>query len=346
MKESHHVTIKLIADKLGISASTVSRALKDHPDISEATKKAVKDLASQLHYKPNAIALSLLNRQSKIIGVIIPEIVHHFFSLVISGIEEVAYNEGYGVMIFQSNESYEREVLNTKALSVTMVDGLLVSVSKETKNFDHLQDLQDRGFPLVFFDRVCNEIQADKVIVDDMEGAYVATKHLIENGCRKISFFSGPQHLLIVQNRLSGYRKALEEANIEIEENLIFDCDTFEEALVITQKIVQSDNRPDGIFAVNDLTAIGAMLGVKRSGLRVPEDIAIVGFTNSQIANITDPALSSIEQKGFEMGVEAAKLLLRRLDRKNEDFPPVTKILKTKLIARSSSIRTTSNVHV
>lgn len=346
MKESHHVTIKLIADKLGISASTVSRALKDHPDISEATKKAVKELSTQLHYKPNAIALSLLNRQSKIIGVIIPEIVHHFFSLVISGIEEVAYNEGYGVMIFQSNESYEREVLNTKALSLTMVDGLLVSLSKETKQFDHLQDLQDRGFPLVFFDRVCNEIQADRVIVDDAGGAYAATKHLIENGCRKIAFFSGPQHLFIVQNRMSGYLKALEEANIPLEENLIYDCDTFEEALVITQRIAQSSNCPDGIFAVNDLTAIGAMLGVKRSGLRVPEDIAVVGFTNSQIANITDPALSSVEQKGFEMGAEAARLLLRRLNRKNEDYPPVTTVLETNLVPRSSSIRVAKSIVV
>lgn len=329
-------TIKDIASRLGLSPSTVSRALKDHPDIGADTKKAVKDLAVELNYKPNAMAISLRNSRSNIIGVIIPEIVHHFFSSVISGIEDVAYDAGYQVMVCQSNELYQREVKNTQALLLSRIEGLLVSVSKETRDFSHLRGVKDLNIPVVFFDRVCDEMEADRVIVDDFEGAYKIVSHLIEVGCKRIAHLGTVQDLLIGRNRLNGYLKALKDHNLPVDDKLILRCDTMQSAQIATKRLVYELNPPDGIFAVNDLTAIGALQTIKECKMRVPDDICIAGFGNGLYSMFTDPPITTMEQNGYKMGQIAMTLMLDRLIR-HDDYPPITEVLETSLIQRKST---------
>ena len=331
-------TIRDIAEQLGLSTSTVSRALKDHPDISPETKKAVRELALRLNYRPNAMAISLRNSKSNIIGVIIPEVVHHFFSQVISGIEDVAYDGGYQVMLCQSNESYLREVKNTQALLLTRIEGLLVSVSKETKDFSHLKHLQNLNIPIVFFDRVCEEMEADKVIVDDYDGAYKAVEHLISIGCKRIAHLGTVQDLGIGRNRMNGYLQALKDHNLPIDERLIARCDTINAATLVTKRMIYEIHPPDGLFAVNDLTAIGAMQTIRENKLKIPEDIAVIGFSNGIYASFTDPPLSTVEQHGYKIGQRATSLLLDRLIQKT-DYPPVTEVIKTELVIRQSTIR-------
>jgi LacI family transcriptional regulator len=239
----HQVTIKDIAEKLGISPSTVSRSLKDHPDISIKTRNAVKELAKLLGYKPNLIALNLKNSRTNTIGLLVPEIEHHFFSTIINGIEEVAYQNNYNVLIVQSNESYLREVLNTQTLLGNRVDGMLASFSKETKDFSHFQQIIDNEIPLVFYDRAVDSLHADLVVVDDYSGAYDAVNHLIKEGCRRIAFYSAPQHLLLGKDRFQGYIDALENNNINFDKNLVYSCDTFESAIKISQSILKKTRR-------------------------------------------------------------------------------------------------------
>jgi LacI family transcriptional regulator len=332
------VTIKDIAKELGISPSTVSKALKGHPDISSATKKAVRELVEKWNYKPDPIALSLQSGQSKTIGVIVPEVIHYFFSTVIGGIGDLAYDSGYQVMFCQSNESYKREVNAVETLLSSRVDGILVSITKETENFDHLKKIQDAGIPLVFFDRICCEIESDRVIVDDEQGAYEAVKHLIKMGCRNIVHLSGPQNLLIGKNRKEGYIRALTEHNFPVIDRNIIRCDTEEEARVVIPGFLSGDNIPDGFFAVNDLTAAETMKIVKKYGFNIPGDIAIVGYTSGQIASLTDPPLSSVDQHGYIMGREAVKLVIDRLE-KDFNAPFQTKIIKTELVINGSSLR-------
>ncbi|MCY1633776.1 LacI family DNA-binding transcriptional regulator [Marinifilum sp. D737] len=334
---SGQVTIKDIAKELGISASTVSRALKDHPDISAKTKEAVNELAKKWHYKPNAVALSLRHSKSNVIGVIIPEIVHHFFSSVISGIEKIAHEAGYNVMMFQSNESYERELANVQALLSSRVDGVLVSMSKETRNFSHFKELRNNGIPVVFFDRVCNEISSDNVIVDDFAGAFTAVEHLINTGCKRIAHLSAPQHMLLGQNRQKGYRQALLKHKLPIDDELIIKCDSFEEALEKTPDLLRLPQPPDAIFAVNELTAAGALSVVKKTGFRVPDDISIIGFTDGVVSRTSDPALTTLEQHGYEVGLRASELLVGRIKEGEMDYEPVTKVVKTNLIVRGST---------
>ena len=331
------VTIKDIAKELGISPSTVSRALKDHPDISTKTKKAVKALAEQLHYKPNVIALSLRNERTNIIGLVIPGIVHHFFSSVISGIEDYANDKHFNVMICQSNESYEKEIVSIQTLLDSRVDGLIISMSKTTNEYKHFKKIEEYGFPVVFFDRICEEIKTDRVIVDDEKGACEAVEYLISVGCKKIVHLCGPHGLLISQNRLKGYLKALEHHNIPIDNELIIDCDTYEKALKCTDGLLSIKNPPDGIFAVNDLTAIGAMKVIKSKGLKIPEDISIIGFTNGMVSSLVEPSLTSVNQKGYEMGKIAAELLINRINNNEDDYAPITKIIKTNLVIRNST---------
>lgn len=332
------VTIKDIAKELGISPSTVSRALKDHPDISPNTKKAVNELAEKLNYTPDPIALSLKSRKSKIIGVIVPEIVHYFFSTVIHGIEDLAYKSGYNVMVCESNESFEREVQNVDALLSSRVEGILVSTSKNTKKTDHFKKIVDVGVPLVFFDRICNDIDTDRVIVDDEEGSFQAVNHLIKTGCRKIVHLSAPGHMLISQNRKQGYIRALESNQIEVDHALIVKCDSIEDTINIIPRFLKQTPRPDGFFAVNDLTAAATLKIIKEHGLRVPEDVSIVGFTHGIISDLTDPSLSTVEQHGYEIGKEAAQLLIDRLQ-KEEAYPAITRIIETKFIRKGSTRR-------
>jgi DNA-binding LacI/PurR family transcriptional regulator len=332
------ITIKDIARQLNISPSTVSRALKNHPDISAETKKAVNELAGRLKYQPNAVALSLKQNRSYTIGVVIPEIVHYFFSSVISGIEDVAYDAGFTVIICQSNELFDREYSNTKALLAHRVDGILVSISKETSTFQHLYDIKDRNIPIVFFDRIVPGFFADQVIIDDMEASYHATKHLISGGRKRIAHFAGPQNLLIGQQRKQGYIKALREGGLPIEDELMQEADTFEKARIYAISLLESGNPPDGIFAVNDLTAIGAMQTFQKAGVKIPEQIAVVGFSDGRFSGITDPSLTSVDQHGYEMGTMATELLLKRILSETQDYPFETKILRADLIIRESSI--------
>lgn len=335
---SAQVTIKDIAKQLGISPSTVSRALKDHPDISKSTKKAVKELAEKLDYEPNAVALSLLSSKSNNIGLIIPEIVHYFFSQVISGIEDVAYDAGYQVIICQSNESYSREAKSVQALLSSRIEGLILSISKETRDLEHLNHLRKKNIPIVFFDRVPNDFQADRVIIDDYNGAYQAVKHLINTGCRQIAHLGTSRDMGIGKDRYEGYIQALRDHRLSVNEKLIIDCDTYKAARLITRKLLFGSNPVDGIFAVNDLTAIGALQTAKECGIKIPEKLAIVGFSNGIYSNMTDPPLTTVEQFGYKMGQKAAKMLLDRLFSR-EDYPPVKEVIKSELIVRGSTVK-------
>jgi DNA-binding LacI/PurR family transcriptional regulator len=331
-----HVTIKDIARELGISPSTVSKALKGHPDISRSTKMAVRELVDKWNYKPDPIALSLKGGQSKIIGVIIPEIVHYFFSTVISGIEDFAYDSGYHVMFCQSNEAYEREVSAVQTLLSSRVDGILVSVAKVTRNYDHFLEITRKKIPLVFFDRICDEIETDRVIVDDEAGAYEAVNHLIRTGCRNIIHLSGPPEVNIGINRMKGFIQALKDNNMAVQDENIINCDTSGDAVKIIPDLLRRKTKPDGIFAVNDLTAAEAMKIIKQHGYKVPEDISIVGFTSGMISDLTDPPLTSVEQHGYVIGKEAVKLLIKRIESTNN--PPFqTKIIKTRLVIKGST---------
>ena len=343
----NQVTIKDIARELGISPSTVSRALKDHPDISPETKKAVNELAEKLNYTPNIVALSLRQSKTNTIGVVIPEIVHFFFSTVISGIEDVAYSAGYNVILTQSNESFAREAINIKALFKSRVDGMLISLSRETSTFDHIEAMLAKGVPMVFFDRVYDNGNSSMVVVDDLSGSKDATRHLIEQGCKKIIHLEGPPNLAITKQRTEGFLEVMKEHNMPINSDSIVPCPmgTIEEGKSVMEKILASPNPPDGVFATSDPTAMGAMQAIRNKGLRIPQDIAVVGFSNWLFSSMMDPPLSSVHQPGFEMGQEAAKLLIRHIEVKSKsdlDAPAETKTLKTKLVERYSSLKKTA----
>ncbi|MFP4489090.1 MAG: LacI family DNA-binding transcriptional regulator [Bacteroidales bacterium] len=331
-----NVTIKDIARELQIAPSTVSRALKDHPDISPETKKLVNGLAEKWNYRPNPIALRLKGGSSNTVGIIVPEIIHYFFSTVISGIEDYANEYGYNVMICQSNEEYEKEVKNIQTLVNSRVDGILISMSKLTRNMEHFHQLKDKNIPIVFFDRKCGEIESDSVVVDDAEGAYKAVKHLILEGRKRIVHLSGPPNLLIARERVNGYIRALNEFQHNVSEENIVKCDQMEEAEWIVPSLMKRNPGPDAFFCVNDFTAAQAMKIVKKLGFRVPEDLALVGFTNGQIARLTDPGLSSVDQHGYDMGREAARLMLDRI--KDRSRPYQSRVIPTELVIRGSSV--------
>lgn len=341
---TNQITIKDIARELGISPSTVSRALKDHPDISVKTKKAVNELADKLNYQPNIVALNLRQQKTNTIGVIIPEIVHFFFSTVISGIEDVAYTAGYNVILTQSNESYQREIIDLKALFNSRVDGMLLSISRETANFEHIESIIAKGVPIVFYDRMYNSPTSSKVIVDDYAGAKEAVKHLIEQGCKRIAHINGAPNLIISIDRFRGYQDALKEANMDVIDSLVVNSSsgTLEEGKNATFKLLSLPNPPDAIFANNDPMAMGAMIALKEKGIKIPQEIAIVGFSNWFFGELMEPSLTTVDQPGFEMGQEAARLLIRQIEMKEKDhfdIPPETKILKTRLIIRNSSLK-------
>ena len=336
--KSSQITIKDIARALNISPSTVSRALKNHPDIREETKVAVSELAAKLKYQPNALALSLKNSRSNTIGVIIPEIVHYFFSSVISGIEDVAYDAGFTVIICQSNEKYDREVANANMLLSHRVDGVLVSISKETTRFDHLIILKEKGLPLVFFDRIVPAIETDQVIIDDEDAAYRATMHLIETGKKRIAHFAGPPNLLIGRDRKNGYIRALKESGLVVDPRLIVEADSFEKALIEANRLLELPNPPDGIFATNDLTAIGAMQSLHKKGVKIPQQVAVIGFSDGRFSGITEPTLSSVDQHGYEMGTMATRILLEQLLNPSVNYTPQTKVLTANLVIRGSSV--------
>lgn len=335
--KSNLISINDIARALGISPSTVSRALKDHPDISTETKRVVKEYAEKVNYRPNALALSLKRQRSNTLGLVIPEIIHHFFSSVISGIEELAYAKGYRLIICQSNEDYHREVINTQVLLDNRVDGILISMSKTTHDHGHFKDLIDSGIPLVFLDRVCEEVETDRVVTADFEGALLATSHLLERGCRNILHLASPQHLLIGKLRLEGYQKALTNYGIEKDPAYILQCDTRQEVYDMKEQILRLAPEIDGVFAVNDFTAIAAMQLLQDHGYRIPDDIAVTGFGNDPIAGIANPPLTTVEQRGFEMGRQAVEILIRRIENPATFIDFQTRVIPVSIEKRASS---------
>lgn len=329
--------MKEIARKLGVSVSTVSRALKDSPELHPDTKKKIVEAAKAMNYQYNLLAQSLRISRSKVLGVIVPELTSHFFSSNISGISDTAYRRGYNVMICQSNESYEQEKANVKTLVSSQVDGLLISLSRETKSYEHLQELYDREIPFIMFDRVTEEIPVSKVTVDDAHGAYLAVHHLLEQGCRKIAYFSGPEDLYISKKRKEGYLEALKEYGIPESEARIYVTDlTPEGNRKISLQMIAEKDRPDAVFAMIDPLAIDLMTVLKEKDVKIPDEIALAGFTNNPTSAVVDPSLTTISQPGYEMGKIAANHLLDQLDEIVSDEPQ-SFVLQTTLVARESS---------
>ena len=332
------VTIKTIAKELGVSTSTVSKALRDSHEISVETKEKIKAFADHYNYKPNSLALQLRNQKTKVIGVILPKIVHHFFSTVVKGIESGASEKGYHIMVCFSNESYQSEVDNLQVLSNGSVDGLLISVANETlenQDFKHIQDLVNEEIPLVMFDRVLSWISCDKVIVDDVGAGYKATKHLIEKGRSKIAMLSTPEHVNVGMLRQQGYEKALKEFNIKSNGGLVVEIDEKLDASEQIEKVFDLD--VDAIFAVNEIYAALAIKSAKNKGIRVPEDISVVGFTDGLISEYSSPSITAIVQHGFTMGKQAVELLIDRIENEGEVLPPRTKVISSDLKIRESS---------
>ncbi len=329
-------TIKDIAKRLNISLSTVSRALRNASDVNPDTKKAVMALSEELNYQPNKLALSLRQKQTHTIGVIVPNL-DYVLSLMVRGIDEVALEAGFTVMVCQSNESFGREILNTRRLLESLVDGFIISVSSESKSFDHFKKIQERNLPVVVFDRVTPHLTAPSVRIDNEEGGFVATEHLIEQGYRRIAVLAGPENLGVSNSRMDGYLNALKKHKIKKDPALIVHCDFNQDyAYFATLELLAMKKRPDAIFTISDRMAIGAMLAIKKKGLRMPEDIGLVGFNNEPVTSLVTPSISSIEMPSFELGKAAAKLFIETMHNK-ENMDLEEKVLKPKLIVRESS---------
>ena len=335
------LTIKDIAKALGLSTSTVSRALRDSYEISAETKKLVLEYAEKNNYHPNPIALSLKERRSRSIGVVVCEIANSYFSQAINGIESIAYNNGYNVIISQSRESFDRELLNLQYLTSRSIDGLIISVSTETKDFSYLKELHSKGMPIVFFDRIVQEIETHKVIADNYKGAYDATTHLINSGYRRIAAISNPALLSITIERLAGYKAALADNGIAVDDSLIKYClhggMIFSEVEEVVNELFELPQTPDVIFATADKLTTNCLRLLKAKGLTVPEDIGLLGFSNTDLTELLDPPLSIIKQPAFEMGEVATNLLLQLIESKRPVTEFETKVLSTELLIRGST---------
>lgn len=332
------ITIKTIAKELGVSTSTVSKALRDSHEISIETKERIKAYADYYNYKPNNLALQLRNQKTMVIGVILPKIVHHFFSTVIKGIEAGAAKKGYHIMVCFSNESYKSEVDNLKVLSNGSVDGLIVSIAQETsenKDFKHLHGLVEEEIPLVLFDRVHDSILCDKVVVDDVGAGYKATQHLVSQGRKKIAMLSTKEHISVGSLRRQGYMKSLKENNLDSKESLVLEIDEKQDE---RQQIAHVfDHEIDAIFAVNEIYAAMAIQVAKEKNLRVPEDVAVVGFTDGLISEYSSPSITAVVQHGFTMGEQAVELLIDRIENEGDSLPPRTKVISSNIHVRESS---------
>ncbi|MES2332994.1 MAG: LacI family DNA-binding transcriptional regulator [Bacteroidota bacterium] len=335
------VTIKDIARALGLSTSTVSRALRDSYEISPETKKRVLEYSEKSNYRPNPIALSLKEKRSRSIGIIVCEIANSFFSQIINGIESIAYDNGYNVIISQSHESYEREVINVQYLASRSIDGLLVSVSSETQDLEHLKNLHRRGFPIVFFDRIVDEMETHKVIVDNFKGAYDATEHLIKSGYKNIAALAGSEYLSITKERLGGYRKALEDNKLVFDESYIQHClhggmlyDEVENAL---NQLLKLKTKPDAIVASADKLTTNCLRYFKKLNIKVPDDVALIGFSNLDLTDLLSPSLSVVRQPAFEMGQLSTELLIRQIESKRPVTDFERRILPPQLFIREST---------
>ena len=334
------ITIKDLARRLGISTSTVSRALRDHPKVKESTKIAVQNLASELNYQPDRLALGLVGQKTFSIGMVVPKIDFPYFSHAVSGAQEIASKAGYQIIICQSNESLETEKSVISTLLANRVDGLLISISKETNQFDHIIQLQNRGIPFVLFDRVIESIHAPKVVMDNIEATYRIVYHLFKQGYQRIAHIAGPEGLLVSSQRIKGYKRALRQAGFEFRPEYIvhggFRVEGGEKAV---QKLLSLSQAPDAIVAVSDSAAIGAIKAIEASGLSVPGDIAVAGFNNELFARLVKPSLTTTALPMFELGQQAVKMLLRQIEYPDNFKIPEPKVLESHLIVRDSTRR-------
>jgi LacI family transcriptional regulator len=331
------VNIKRLAQILNLSISTVSKALRDSYDISKETKEKVVALAKELNYQPNLHASSLRMNSSKTIAVVIPEIANNYFTLAINGIESIAQEKGYHVTIYLTHEDYNKELSFTRHLHSGRVDGVLISVSSTTQDYSHLQELQRKGVPIVFFDRVSEDFDTVKVTTDDHESAFLATKHLISKGCKRIAHLAISKNISIGNKRLKGYLQALNEQGIPVNEELIVECvnDAEKDAELIRSLFV--NQKPDGIFASVERYAIAAYEICNELGLRIPADVKIIGFSNLQTASLLNPSLSTITQPAFDIGKEAASILFRALEKKAYTLKNENVIFHSILVERDST---------
>ena len=340
MIEKASLTMKDIAAEMGVSVATVSRALKDSPRISKEQRQKIQQYAREHNFTPNILAESLRHSRvqpQKLIGVIVPELVHYYFMTILKGIEEEAEAHGYRIMVAQSGEHYEREVRLCQSFYENKVCGIIVSQAKDTQHYEHFQRLIDAGVPLVFYDRICTGVNASRVVVDDYMGAFNAVTHLINTGCRRIAYFGSQLNLEISKNRYNGYKDALLKYGLPFNNELTLICDNRADAELLVPSMFDGDYYPDAFFAVNDDTAIGILYAVKRMGLRVPEDISICGFTNGVRAESCDPMLTTVEQRGVMVGEEAASILIGHVEGTIPMDHAEKRVVRTRLILRGTT---------
>ena len=340
MRNDKEVTIYDIAEKLKISPATVSRGLQDHPAISKKTKKKIIELAEKIGYRSNHFARNLRNQKTQTIGVIVPRLNSHFMSSVISGVEHIANKEGYNLIISQSSESSAKETSNARTFFNSRVDGLLVSLAYDTKELSHFDSFFKKSIPVIFFDRVMEHENSTSILIDNRKAAYEATKHLIEQGCRKIVHITAPLLQNVYVDRMKGYKQALAEHKIKFrDEDIIIGNLSQEAGVNAAETILKMKKTPDGVFVANDNCAVGCMLAFKQKGYRIPEDIAIVGFNNDPVSLVIEPHLTTINYSGYEMGEVAARHLISHLKGTSPIHSTNTIILRSELIVRESSLK-------
>ncbi len=338
MKKHPEITIHSIARELNISASTISRALKNNPRISEKTRKTVQDKALEMGYRPNIVAANLRSRQTKTIGVVVPRIDRHFFSSAISGIEEYAGSMGFNVLISQSNDLISKEENCVRTLYNNRVDGMIISISMQTREGTHLRLFSDNHIPILFFDRYCQDMESDRILVDDFNSGYTITSHLIERGCKRIAHIAGPELLNIYRDRKAGYLKALEDSGFPVGEGFLEVTGlTREEGKQAFARLMALPVPPDGVFCGNDTTALSALEYCNENNLSVPNTVALVGFSDEPFSAVVTPSLSTVKQPGYEMGFLAAQKIIHRIQHNNEVIPFEQIIFPTRLIIRNSS---------
>lgn len=334
------VTIYDIANALKISVATVSRALKDDPVVNKKTRKKISELAEKLGYRSNILARNLRSQKTNTIGLIVSKIASHFQASVISGIEDIANKHGYNLIISQSSEQQIKEEANAKTMFNNRVDGLLVSLSFDTKTLNHFESFFKKNIPVIFFDRVMQHPHATSVVIDNADAAYNATRHLIEQGCKRIIHITAPSKLNVYSERLKGYKKALEEQNIPFRKsNVIISNLGFSDGIEAAKKILSMKPFPDGVFVANDNCAVGCMIALRKAGIKIPEDIAFAGFNNDPVSEVVDPNLTTVNYSGYDVGKAAAQQLINHLKGLASIHSTNTVILKSSLIIRASSLK-------
>jgi len=340
MSKKTEITIHDIARELNVSASTVSRALNNNLRISKKTRELIHSKSIEMGYRPNVIASNLRNQKTNTIGVVVPRIDRHFFATAISGIEDYAWLNGLNIIFAQSNDKLEKEEACLYSLFNKRVDGLIISISMETVNDNHLRVFTDKNLPLVFFDRICQTIESDKIVTDDFNCGYKATRHLIEQGCKRIAHIAGPESLNIYSDRKAGYEYALKEFNVKCPDDYILMNNlTKNDGEIAIRKLLSIPEPPDAIFCGNDTTALSALRFCKSNNIKVPRDLALVGFSDEPFSDVSSPSISTIRQPGYRIGVEAVKCILNRINNPNEKAPFETRVLNSELIVRESSSR-------